>query len=203
MKIAPDEASSNTLILDVDHLRGASNRNVHLVRWCNLGDRVEACVRAAATALNYHVALLDGRTLRTEDDVLRALDGAFQFPKWSPDPVVENWNGAADWLGDLAWLFAPPSTNKGLVVLLRDPESFIVANLLQFAFLIDTLGQRSQWVMHRGHAVHVVLGPLPHDSRYENFLNLMSVSKYFCEACQSVDCPCDEEELQHPVPGAP
>jgi len=185
--------ASTTMILDVGHFRDVSDRNVHLVRWCNDADNLEAVVHEAARSLDYHFAMLDGRSLRTQDDVLRTLDEAFHFPKWSRDPIVESWNGARDWLGDLSWLIASPSTRKGVVTLLRDPEPFMVANLLQCAVLIDALIMESQSVMRdRKRPVHVVVGPLPHDYWYECFLNLMSASKHFCEACQSVDCPCEE-----------
>lgn len=73
------------------------------------------------------------------------------------------------------------------MVLLQEPEHLMRANLLEFAFLLDTLGTRSRHVMTREYPFQVVIGPMPEDYRYEFFMNLLSVSRHFCEACQMID----------------
>jgi hypothetical protein len=180
-------ASSGAMIIDADHLRVVTERNVHLVRWPNDSDHLESAVREAATRLDHHLALLDGRALHTEQDVLCALADAFHFPSSMREAAVSDWNVTADFLWELPWLSASGSERKGVVALLRDPEPFMRSNLLQLAFVIDALGTRSQSAVRAGIPLHVIVGPLPEDYRYEVFLNCLEVSKYFCVACQSVD----------------
>jgi hypothetical protein len=184
------------MFIDAEHLRIVTERNIHIVRWPHDADRVEPSMREAAIALNYHFALLDGRALRTEQEVLWALYRALEFPIPTGDGTP-NWDSAADWTGDLSWLLMRPDTNatecvptphkQGILVFLREPEHLIQSNALDFSFLLDTIGTRSQYVLKYWNPFHVVVGPMPEDYRYESFMNLLSVSQHFCEACQMVD----------------
>jgi len=175
------------MIIDTEHLRAATDQNIHLVRWPNKAEQVEAAVREAAANLDFHLAILDGKTLTSEEEILNSLGEAFDFPRRSANP---NWNAAADFLGDLSWLLEPPMAQpprRGVIALLRDPEPLMRANLLQFSVLLDTLGERSQSVMSRGFPYQIVVGPLPMDAWYESFLGLLKVSRHFCDACLMVD----------------
>lgn len=185
-------STSSTLVIDTDHLRDARTRNVHLVRWHNDQDHLESIARKAATTLNHHLALIDCAAIHTEEDVLRVLSDAFLLPQEIRARAISNWNVMGDAVGDLAWLLGPPYSKQGIIAVVRSPESFMRENLLQFAFLIDELGSRSQWRVRAGIAYNVLIGPLPQDARYEIFLNSMIVSAHYCEACQSVDCPNDD-----------
>ena len=84
-------SSSDTMLVSTEHLRGASDRNVHLVRWANEPDHVESVVREAAGTLNHHLALLDGRAIDTEEDVLEALAEAFVFPAGIRARATSDW----------------------------------------------------------------------------------------------------------------
>lgn len=188
-------------IVDREHLRGASDHNVHLVRWANDPDHLESVVREAAAALDYHLAVLDGKTIHTEADLLNTLARAFLFPENIRARATEDWNVTGDLMGDLSWLLRGPGSRKGVLTLIRDPGPFMRENLIQFAFLIHELASCSQWVVRTGIPFSIVVGPLPEDARYEIFMNFMAASKHFCEACQCVDCPCSECESDQPDPG--
>jgi hypothetical protein len=193
------------MLISASHLSVVTERNIHIVRWPNNADHVESAAREAATALDYHWALLDGRVLTTEEDLLAALPRAFEFPH-VPDNGILNWDATADCIGDLGWLVRRQTggaggTSKvgkrGVVVALREPVTLMQSNLLQFAILIDTLGTQSQYLLKRWAPFHVVVGPMPQEYRYEFFMNTLSVSKYFCEACQMVDgASISEEEVE-------
>jgi hypothetical protein len=83
--------SSGTMIIDTEHLRSVTNRNIYLVRQGNDGDDLESVVREAAAALSYHVARLDGRELSTEEDILCALGDALHFPSERRGASLSSW----------------------------------------------------------------------------------------------------------------
>ena len=185
------------MLISESHLKIVTERNIHLVRWPNNPDHLDSVVRGAAQTLSYHLAELRGEQLSTERDVLLELATKFDFPKYAgPGHEEMNWNSANDSLGDLEWILKGTSDSgerpdapamRGVVAVLRNPEHLLKADPIQFAFLVDALGRQSRRLLKLWIPFHVVIGPLPEDYRYECFMNILSASSYFCEACQMVD----------------
>lgn len=65
---------------------------IHLIKSADLQD--------LSVSENTHLAILDGKTVQTESDILEWLGIAYQLPNWS------NWDSVQDWLEDLTWLDA-------------------------------------------------------------------------------------------------
>lgn len=182
------------MLIDADHLRIVTERNIHIVRWPTPLDHLSAALRDATSILDFHFAELRGERLSTEHDVLLELSTAFNFPEPSgPAEEGMSWNRASDLLGDLSWLVAEPTKRAnghgvgGLVVGLLNPERLLRSDAIQFAFLVDALACRSRRLLKLWVPFHVVVGPMPEDYRYENFMNVLSASSSFCEACQMID----------------
>lgn len=186
------------MLVNSEHLKSVTEQNVHIVRSPNAPERSKSAVEEAARSLSYHLAVLAGPHLSTEREVLAELARELHFPE-REEP---SWSSASDFIGDLGWLFSKDDAGgptrsqpaRGVVVLLHDPGHLFRSNAVELALLADALGRRSQYVVGRGIPFHVIIGPMPEDYRYEVFLNLLSVSSHFCDACQMVDGDCEANE---------
>jgi len=186
------------MLVNSDHLKSVTEQNIHIVRSLNSPERLMSAAEEAARSLSYHLAVLRGQRLSTEREVLAELARELHFPE-REEP---NWNSVRDFIGDLGWLLskddaADPTRSqpaRGVVVLLHDPGHLFRSNAVELAFLVDALGSQSQHVVSRGIPFHVIIGPMPEDYRCEVFLNLLSVSSHFCDACQMVDGDCEANE---------
>jgi len=178
------------MILEAAHFQTNTNRNIHIFRDGTDLAYVAEKLSTIARELGYSLASLRGDRLTTEAEVLRELAETLGFPSEGQGVNYENlsWNGALDFLRDMRWPPRSPTRGKsstGYIILYSNPSRLISADALQFATLLDVLGTGSCVVEGGELSIHIVMGPM--SFRHEYFSDLLSVSRQFCEACQSSD----------------
>lgn len=188
---ASDSPSMPLPVMRPEHLASATTRNIHILREGVALNAVEAAITRAAHVAGQRLAVLPGERITTERELLAALWEALEFGRFPgfvglDTALAHNWNSVADLMGDLDWLTSPSgAAPTGHVLFFREPERLAAVDPMALAFLLDTVGLRTQGLVGTGVPFHFVLGPLT--SRTEVFANTLQVAQHYCEDCQSVD----------------
>ncbi|AUX35467.1 MULTISPECIES: barstar family protein [Sorangium] len=176
------------MIMDLMHFQGSVERDIHVFRDGVRIESVETALRQVARDLSYQFTVLRGDRMANEAEVLRELAQAFGLPHRGDAGYNRSWDGAADCITSMRWSHrsqSPSESQRGHVVLFREPAHLIAADALSFATLLDLLGTRAESPEGREVPFHVAVGPM--SFRHEFFATLLKVERHFCHDCQLVD----------------